>query len=245
MRYVAWAAVPFWLTLGGSLQAETILWVNAQRVSFRDVVPQSSGSLASLDLGSAPPLGSSRLFSKDDLRTFALIAHENIDGIAIPDSVRVMRVTRRLSEHDLDALVRPALSALLPEGAILKYLGLPKTLLSVPNVRVGEIQMPRLPKRAGIARITPVVELVAGGMLVTRLPVSVDLQLDERVARFALDRGAVLNLVIETGTTRISATAALMTPGDVGDVVACQVTKTRKVLRARIVSSREATVVQQ
>jgi hypothetical protein len=55
----------------------------------------------------------------------------------------------------------------------------------------------------------------------------------------------MLSLVIDTGTTRISASAVLMNPADIGDVVPCQILKTRKVLRARILTSREATVVQQ
>lgn len=245
MRELAYAVALFWLAICGVAQAETVKWVSTQHVYFRDLVPQASGTLAGLDLGSAPPLGSSRLYSRDELCTLARLAHEDSGGLEIPKSVRVIRVTRRLSEQDLDELIRPALSAMLPEGAVLKNLLLPKTLLSVPGIQVGEIQMPRLPKRAGMARITPVVELVSSGALVTRLPVSADLQLDDRAARYALERGALLNLVIDTGTTRISATAAIMGPADVGDIVPCQVVRTRKVLRARIASLREATVVQQ
>jgi hypothetical protein len=245
MRRIAWAVVSFCFTISGATQAETTQWVNAPRVLFRDVVPQASGTLAALDLGSAPPPGGSRLFSKDELRTFAFVAHENIDAGEIPNGVRVMRATRRLSEHDLDVLIRPAVSAVLPQGALLKNLGLPKTLVTVPDIQVGDIQMPRLPKHAGMTRITLVVELVAAGSLVTRLPVSADLQLDERATRYSLERGSILSLVIDTGFTRISALALLMSPADIGDIVPCQIVKTRKVLRARIVSPREASVVQQ
>ena len=243
MRNSAWAATILSLTICVTAGAETIQWVNSQRIHFGDAVPRASGTLASLDLGSAPSPGSSRLFSKDELRTFAVLAHENIDGLDIPRDVRVKRATRLLSERDLDALIRPALSVLLPTGALLKNLGLPKTLVSVPNVRVGNIQLPRLPKHSGMTHITPVVELVAGGALIARLPVSADLQLDERATKYALERGCQLNLVIDTGATRISATAVLMTPADIGDIVPCQVVNTRKVLRARIATINEAVVV--
>jgi hypothetical protein len=243
MRNIAWSAAALSLTICMTAGAETIHWVNAQRIHFSDAVPSASGTLASLDMGSAPPPGSSRLFSKDELRSLAALAHENTDGLDIPNDVRVRRATRLLSEQDLDALIRPALSALLPPGASLKGLGLPKTLVAVPNIQVGDIQMPRLPKHSGMTHITPTIELVAGGALIMRLPVSADLQLDERAARYALERGYQLNLVIDTGATRISATAVLMTPADIGDIVPCQVVNTRKVLRARVVTLSEAIVV--
>ncbi len=243
MLRFAWIAAMLWLTICGIARAETIQWVNASRVYFRDLVPQASGTLASLDLGQAPPPGGSRLYSKDELHTYAFLAHESIVGLEIPSDVRVKRATRRLSELDLDGLIRPALSALLPEGALLKNLSLPKTLALVPGVQVGDIQMPRLPKHAGMSRISPVVQLVAGGALIMRLTVSADLQLDERASRYALERGSTINLVIDTGATRISAAATLSSPADIGDIVPCQVVRTHKVLRARITSIREASVV--
>ncbi len=243
MRGLAWIAAILWLTICGIAQAETVQWANSPRVYFRDLVPQASGNLASLDLGQAPPPGGSRLYSNDELRTFAYLAHESLKGLDIPNGVRVKRATRHLSELDLDSLIRPALSVLLPEGVLLKNLNLPKTLISVPGVQVGDIQMPRLPKHAGMSRISPVVQLMAGGVLVMRLTISADLQLDERASRYALERGSMINLVIDTGTTRISAAATLSSPADVGDIVACQVVKTHKVLRARITSTREAAVV--
>ncbi len=243
MRNFAWIAAVLSLTIGIAARAETIQWVNSPRIHFGDAVPSASGTLATLDMGSAPPPGSSRLFSKDELRTFAALVHENVDGLDIPNDVRVKRTTRLMSEHDLDALIRPALSALLPPGVSLKGLGLPKTLVTVPNIQVGEIQMPRLPKHLGTTHATPTIELIAAGVLITRLSVSAELQLDERATKFALERGGQLNLVIDTGATRISATAVLMTPADIGDIVPCQVVNTRKILRARITTISEAIVV--
>jgi hypothetical protein len=231
--------------LAARAQAETVQWVSAPRIAFRDAVPQALGTLGTLDLGAAPPPGSSRLFSRDELRTLALRAHERVDDLEIPADVRVMRATRRFSARELEVLIRPALVAKLPEGAAVKNLGLPSSYVSVPDVQVGAIQLPRLPKRAGMTRVTVVFELTSTGALVARLPVSVELQLDERMTRYSLERGSMLNLVIDTGTTRVSASAVLMNPADIGDIVACQIIKTRKVLRAKVLTTREATVVQQ
>jgi hypothetical protein len=228
-----------------TVRAEVVRWVNGSRVSFGDAVPASHGTLAAIDLGAAPPPGSSRLFSRDELLTVAAQAHEELGAVTIPESVRVRRTTHRFSANELDALVRPSLVARLPRGAELRSLVLPKSFLSVPDLQVGQIQMPRLPKRSGTSRLTAVVELVAADALVSRLPVVLAIELDETATRFALPRGAQVELVIESGVARVSATATLLTPADIGDVVVCQVLRTRKVLRARILTAREATVVQQ
>ena len=243
MRRVAWFLLCFGLTSPFEANAETTRMIDGQRVYFHDLVPEASGILAGIDLGAAPPPGSSRFYSRDDLRTAVVVAHESIGDLSIPDGIRAIRSTRKLSTYELDGLVRPALAAALPEGALLKALHLPKSILLVPDVAVGNVQMPRLPKHPGTTSTTAVVELVAGGNLVTRLPVSMDLQLDERATRYLLERGASLTLVIDTGLTRVTATAVLMAPADAGDVVPCQVTKTRKVLRAKVISRLEASVV--
>ena len=233
------------VAIASQAKAEAIQWVNAPRMCFGDAVPQASGPLASVDLGASPPPGSSRLFSRDELRTYAIQAHEEFSNVDIPSSVRVKRATHRFTAHELDTLVRPALVARLPEGVTLIRMTLPNEYVSVPNLQVSSVQMPRLPKREGITRATPVFELTAGGALVARLPVTVEVQLDERATHYVLERGATLNLVIDSGASRVSASATLMSPADVGDIVACQVVKTRKVLRARVMSVQEASVVQQ
>jgi hypothetical protein len=179
------------------------------------------------------------------LRTYAIQAHEEFSNVVIPSSVRVKRATHRFTAQELETLVRPALVARLPQGVTLVGMTLPNEYVSVPNLQVSSVQMPRLPKRVGITRATLVVELIAGGALIARLPVAVEVQVDERATHYALERGATLNLVIDSGASRVSAAAALMTPADVGDIVTCQVLKTRKVLRARVLSVQEASVVQQ
>jgi len=122
---------------------------------------------------------------------------------------------------------------------------LPKSVTAVPNLSVGNIHLPKLPKRVGLTHTSAVAELGVGGEVIARVPITLDIQLDDQASHYLLERGAPLNLVIDTGLTRVSAAALLLAPGDVGDIVSCQVARTRKVLRAKITSSREATVVQQ
>ena len=228
-----------------SAKSETTRMLDAQRITFRDLVPEATGALAAIDLGAAPPPGGSRLFSADDLRTAIVLSRTNAENVPIPASVRVVRVTRRFSEGELDVLIRPSLSALLPPGATIVAIQLPRSVLTVPQVSVGDIRMPRLPKRVGLTRTSAVAELVVGGDVLTRVPLTMDVRLDERATRYLLERGAPLNLVIDTGLTRVTAAAVVQSPADLGDVVPCQVSRTRKILRAKIISSREAVVVQQ
>ncbi len=245
MLRFAWVIALTILFCTPAARGEVVQWVNSSRMTFADAVPSASGSLAALDLGASPPPGSSRLFSRDELHAYAARAHEAIEAISIPEAVRIKRASQRFTAQELDALVRPPLASRLPAGAAIRSLRLPNSLLLVPDLSVSQVQMPRLPKRAGISRLTAVVELTSAGSLIARLPVSMEIEADERATQFALARGSLVNLVIDSGAARISASAALMSPADIGDVVACQVVRTRKVLRARILSSREATVVQQ
>ena len=46
----AWALLLFCVLVAAPATAETVLWVNAPRVTFRDAVPLASGTLGSLDL---------------------------------------------------------------------------------------------------------------------------------------------------------------------------------------------------
>jgi len=246
MRRGAWivASILLGSPVSGKATEMTTRMLDAQRIHFVDVIPEATGSLALLDLGAAPPPGGSRLFSRDDLRTAVLLAHEDEKNLPLPASVRVIRLTRRFSERELDTLIRPALVAILPSGTTILSVHLPKSVTTAPNVAVGSIHFPRLPKRAGPAHTTAVVELVTAGDILLRVPFTLDVQLDEQASRYVLERGASLNLVIDTGLTRVSAAATVLAPADVGDVVSCQIVRTRKVLRAKIVSSREAMVVQ-
>ena len=164
--------------------------------------------------------------------------------LPIPTDVRIMRASHQFAAGELETLLRPALLAKLPVGVELMRLELPKSYLSVPNVQAGDIQLPRLAKRTGITRVTVVFELMSGSALMARLPVSVELSLDERATHFAIERGSVLNVFVETGAARVSASAVVMNPADVGDVVPCQIIKTRKILRAKVLTTHEALVVQ-
>jgi len=56
-------------------------------------------------------------------------------------------------------------------------------------------------------------------------------------------RGAALTLVIDTGGARVAATGVALGDASLGEVVLCKVLRTRKVLRARLLSRTEAEVM--
>lgn len=244
-QHYKWAVLLAAFLTAGSAYAEDIKWVNASRIRFCDAVPEATGALGDLDLGAAPPPGSSRLFSEDELRNYAYQAHLELASLRLPRQVRVKRATHRYTSAELESLLRPAIIARLAPGVHLQTLRLPNSFLGVPGLDVGQISLPKLPKRAGAATTTATVELRGTDSGLGRIPVTMELLLDEAATRYALERGSTLNLVIDNGWARISAASVLMSPADVGDVVPCQVIRTRKVIRARINSLHEASVVDQ
>jgi flagella basal body P-ring formation protein FlgA len=69
------------------------------------------------------------------------------------------------------------------------------------------------------------------------------LDLDERPKPIEIDRGASVVLTINLGRTRVSAAAVTLQPTAVGSVALFRVVKTRKTIRAKLLSPSTAEVV--
>jgi flagella basal body P-ring formation protein FlgA len=111
--------------------------VVGERLRLGDVVTGLDATSAALDIGPAPALGSERLLTRWQLLSRLGRAAARVGAGRLPPSVLVVRAAQRLTASEIEAQVRSALTARLPQGASLRALHaaggvvLPKGELSV------------------------------------------------------------------------------------------------------------------
>jgi hypothetical protein len=157
--------------------------------------------------------------------------------------LRVQSASRRFSSNEIQALLAPVVDAALPAGVTRKQIKISRALVTSPSVAAGELHLPKLGRRAGSVELTVVANLVHDGEIVARVPIGLTLEVSDEAAAPVIAKGARVDLVIERGAARISASGVALEAADVGDVASFKVSTTQRVLRARVSSGSEAIVV--
>lgn len=225
--------------------AEPVRTLESTRIRLGELTETSDPELKALDLGPAPPPGSSRLISREDIQRELRAQGLEQKKLSFPAVLRVVSASRRYSQNELSALLLPEVNRALPPGVSLKELKAPRALVTAPRVSVGRIKLPKLARRAGQVDVTVVADLLQDGEVVTRLAFGLSLDVSEQAAAPLIDKGARVDLVILTGSARISASAVALEAVDIGEVASFKVSTTQRVLRARLESRTQAQVVSQ
>jgi flagella basal body P-ring formation protein FlgA len=108
---------------------------------------------------------------------------------------------------------------------------------------ISRVEFSQLPKRRGAVNITIIVEFTANGELEQRLTLAAVVNLSDQPKAEIVPRNTSLNLSIRLGTTNVSTLGTTLQSGEVGSIVLCRVVKTKKVLRAKIISNVSAEVL--
>jgi len=225
--------------------AESERTIDGSRIVLKDVSDgYDEGDLAGLDLGPAPPPGSSRLLSRAEVEEQLRAAGDDAKSLRMPSALRVKSAAKRWSTDELQQAVTPRLMAALPLGLTFKSAKLSRPLVTSPSVTIGEAHFPKFPKRTGELTLTASVDLQQDGATVQRLPVTVVVVISEAATRPAASKGARINLVIEHGPARVTALATALSDTELGAVGLFRVSSTQRVLRARLTSADSAQVVQ-
>lgn len=220
--------------------AETERPIVSSRVSLGDLLPNAPTELANLDLGPAPPAGSSRLYSIGDLVAAARAAGHTL---VVKDSVRAVRATQHFSQTELSAMLTPKIEAALPGYAKLVRVDFPRALVTPAGVELNHIVFGQLPNRRGTVHTSVVAELSVEGKIERRLSLRVVVELEERPKPIEIERGTLVTLVINLGATKVSAAAMSVHSVAVGSSGLFRVRKTQKTLRAKLISRSAAEVV--
>jgi len=228
-----------------SASAEFEQTIDGARIHLKDVSEgYDEGDLAGLDLGPAPPPGSSRLLSRSEVEDQLRAAGDDAKSLRMPAALRVKSAAKRWSPEELRAALTPKLIAALPLGLTFKAAKLNRSLVTSPSVTIGAAHFPKFPKREGELTLTATVDLQQEGITVLRVPVTVVVLVTEAGTRAAASKGARVNLVIQRGAARVSALATAMSDIELGAVGLFRVASTQRVLRARLLSPDAAEVVE-
>jgi hypothetical protein len=228
-----------------SANAEVERTIDGTRIHLKDVSDgYDEGDLAGLDLGPAPPPGSSRLLSRGEVEDQLRAAGDDTKSLRMPSALRVKSASKRWSPEDLREAVMPRLLAALPLGLTFKAAKLNRSLVTSPSVVVGAAHFPKFPKREGELTLTATVDLQQDGVTVVRVPVTVVVLVTEAATHAAASKGARINLVIEHGAARVTALATALSDTELGALGLFRVASTQRVLRARLLSADSAQVVE-
>jgi hypothetical protein len=221
--------------------AETVVNVTSRNVHVSDFDPAAPPELAGIDLGRAPPPGSSRLFTRREISDRVREAGADPKRLSLPPSVRIASTAERWNAEDLAARAEGAVRATLPPGVTLVKLGALQGVVVPPGTLVASAR-PVIPKRVGRHELTLMAELRADDVTVARSPLKLIVDVSEEALAPAVRKGDRMTLVVEQGNTRIGANAIAMSDANLGDAVFFKVSSTGKVLKARV-SSRDIGIV--
>ncbi len=217
--------------------------VDLDRILLSDLVDDPPPEWTDVDLGAAPPAGSSRLVSRSEIASRLRALQQTVDLATLPEAIRVVRASRRWTPVELVDWLKPEIEKRLPPHARLMGVEPPRSVTTPPRVEIGTVRVAPLPRRVGLVPNTITVELLADGRVVQRLSVLARLELAAPPPRLAIPRGAPVTLFIQTGSARVTAASTTLSAAEVGEAVSCKVLRTRKVVRARLSSPTTAEVI--
>lgn len=227
-----------------SAVAQELRLIRGAQIHLSDVVASLPAEVPDIELGAAPPPGSSRLLPKSEIENAASRSGVSLKSVKLPAVVRVTSAAKRWSADELVNAALPALSQSLPSGIKVKRAKTSSKAVTSPDASVSGVRLPKLPRREGEHMTTATIELSNDGEIVARIPLSITLDISSAAAVPSVTKGARVQLVIESGPARITATAIALGDGEVGETLQFRVTTTQKILFGRVEEPTLARVVQ-
>ncbi len=210
--------------------------ISRQRIHLSDVAPGVPESLSGIDLGPAAPPGRSRFISYREITLKLRSAGVPASTLELPQGMRVFSAARKFKSEELENLVRAPIRDALPPGAHLESVHVFYPKMLSPEVSIGGVNLPRFSMKKGSQRQTFTVEVMWGNHVALRLPVQVELSLDERILSQVIKRGTNVTLSIKKGAVEITTLARTLVTGRVGEMISVRVPVTKKVVSAMIVA---------
>ncbi len=224
--------------------AEESRIVRGAQIHLSDVLASLPAETPDFELGAAPPPGSSRLMSKSEIESAADKSGVSIKALRLPQQVRITSAAKRWSADELVSAALPALTATLPRGVTLKKAKTSSKAVTSPGAVVSGVRLPKLPRREGEHLTTATLELSNDGQIVARIPLSLTLDISGAASVPAVAKGTRVQLLIESGPARITATAIALNDGEVGQTLQFRVAATQKILFGKVETPTLARVVQ-
>lgn len=230
--------------VAGNAAADDARVVRGAQVHLSDLVSELPAEVPDLEIGSAPPPGSSRTIAKGEIIDAASKSGVSLKQLKLPAAVRVTSAAKRWNSEELENAATPVLLGSLPAGVVVKRARVLSKALTSPSATVTAVRVSKLPRREGEYLTTATVELSNDGQIVARIPLALTLEISASAALPAVGKGSRVQLMIESGPARITATAIALNDGEVGDTLQFRVASTMKILYGKVIDPTLARVVQ-
>jgi hypothetical protein len=221
--------------LSGAASAEDRVSIEGPTVRVSDIDPAAPAEVADIELGRAPPPGSTRVFTRSEIRQRVREAGGDPARMNVPASVRVESPAERWKPEEVAVRADAAVRAALPPGVSLVKLDAHHTIVVPPGSNVASAR-PVIPHVVGRHDVTVVAEVRRRDEVVARAPLSLVVDVGEDAFAPVLRKGDRITVVIEQGNARIGASAVTLADANPGDAVFCRVTSTGKIVKAKVES---------
>lgn len=218
--------------------------VRGAQVRLSDVVAQLPADVPDFELGAAPPPGSSRTVAKSEIVDAASKSGISLKQLKLPTAVRVTSAAKHWSTEELASAATPALLSSLPAGVSVKRAKATSKAVTSPSASISAVRVGRLPRREGEYLTTATIEISNDGQIVARIPLQLSLDISAAAAVPTITKGTRVQLMIESGPARVSATAIALSDGEIGETLQFRVASTQKILYGRVEEPTLARVVQ-
>jgi hypothetical protein len=243
MRLPSLLAFAVTFGLAATAGAENRVSIEGPTVRVSDIDPAAPAEVADIELGRAPPPGSSRVLTRSEIRQRVREAGADPARVNVPASVRVEAPAEHWRPEEVAARADAAVRAALPEGVSLLKLDAQRSIVVPPGSIVASVK-PVIPHTVGHHDVTVVAEVRRNHEIVARAPLTLTVDVGEDAFAPILRKGDRITLVIEQGNTRIGAAGVTLADANAGDAIFCKVSSTGKVLKAKIVSRDVGKVVE-
>lgn len=218
--------------------------LRSSQVRLSDLVSELPAEVVDFEIGAAPPPGSSRTISRGDILDAASKSGISLKQLKLPLTVRVTSAAKRWNTEELAGAATPALLQALPSGVSVKRAKALAKAVTSPSASISAVRVPKLPRKEGEYLTTAMIELSNDGQVVARIPLQLSLDISSAAAVPAVTKGARVQLVIEMGPARVSATAVALNDGELGDTLQFRVVPTNRILYGKVEQPTLARVVQ-
>jgi hypothetical protein len=218
--------------------------VRGARVHLSDVLSELPAEVPDFELGAAPPPGTSRTIARSEIIDAAASSGISLKPLKLPLAVRITSAAKRWSTEELSNAAAPTLANALPLGVTVKRAKAISKAVTSPSATISAVRVPKLPRREGEYLTTATIELSNDGQIVARIPFQLSLDISSAAALPTITKGTRMQLMIESGPARITATAIALSDGELGETLQFRVASTQKILYGKVEGPTLARVVQ-
>jgi len=218
--------------------------IRGARVHLSDVLSELPAEVPDFELGAAPPPGTSRTIARSEIIDAASKSGISLKQLKLPVATRITSAAKRWSTEELSNAAAPTLANALPAGVTVKRAKATSSAVTSPSATISAVRVPKLPRREGEYLTTATIELSNDGQIVARIPFQLSLDISSAAALPTITKGTRMQLMIESGPARITATAIALSDGELGETLQFRVASTQKILYGKVEGPTLARVVQ-